>query len=433
MAQLLPARPYVGTRDFYPEDMRLRNWYFNKIRKFAASFCYEEVQGPLLESFDLFAAKSGEELVKEQVYHFYDKGNRHLAIRPEMTPTVARMVAGRLNDLRVPIRWFSIANFMRYERPQKGRLREFYQLNVDILGVEGTRADIEVIDFIISLLNDFGADSSMFRVKISNRRLFNDVINDILKVDTDAMIISKAIDKKAKISPEKYTAWLKESGLSDERIGELDEIMSMGFKELKKILPADSRGAEELSQLFDDAEKLGLSQYLEFDLAVVRGLEYYTGTVFEVYDLSPENKRALFGGGRYDNLIGLFKKEAMTGIGFGMGDVIFQDFLQTHGLIPEGVGAEEKLLVAVFPEVPYAEYLKLSKEWRAVGLRCAVYAGASSRIKKQIQFAEKENYRYLIIMGGDEFANGTVTVKDLQNSEQWLWERKTAVQNLIKK
>ncbi len=431
MADFLSTQSYIGTRDFYPEDMQLRNWYFDKIRKVSHRFAYQEYYGPILESFDLFAAKSGDELVKEQVYHFYDKGERHLAIRPEMTPTVARMVAARLNDLRLPLRWFSIGNMMRYERPQKGRLREFYQLNVDLLGVEDTRADIEIMLFIIDLLKEFGADSSMFTIKVNNRRFFNSVVEHYLKAEPEYLtLISRAIDKKGKVPPEKYQEWLKDSGLSTDQITALNHVFTLSLDELISGLGHDAPGVNELSELFAAMKELGLSEYLVFDFSIVRGLDYYTGTVFEVFDLSPENNRALGGGGRYDNLVGLFKKEQVSGIGFGMGDVVFQDFLTTHHLIPSHVTQKSAVLITTFSEVPFLQYQKLAQTLHNAGIAATIYLGGSSQLKKQLQFAEKEMYPYVIVMGQDELDNQKLNLKSMQSGEQWDLSWEEAVKRL---
>ncbi len=419
MSEFLSTRSYVGTRDFYPKDMQLRNWFFTRIREVAARFNYQEYQGPILEPFELFAAKSGEELVREQVYHFHDKGERHLAVRPEMTPTVARMVAAQLNELRLPLRWFSIANFMRYERPQKGRLREFYQLNVDLLGVDDNRADIEIMLFIIDLMAAFGADSSMFQIRINNRRFFNAILREVLGADESTFsLISRAIDKRAKVPADKYQAWLSESGLTSQQIADLDAIASLDFQSLAGKLPADAPGVMELQGLFSALEKLGLSSYFCFDFTIVRGLEYYTGTVFEVFDLSGENRRAMFGGGRYDNLVGLFRKEAVSGIGFGMGDVVFQDFLNTHGLIPEGLYHSRSVLLTVFEEVPHTRYLELAAFLRKSGLSVEVYLGTAGKLKKQLQYAEKEGYPFVIVMGEEEEKNKRIQLKDMSGGEQ---------------
>jgi histidyl-tRNA synthetase len=427
----LPTNPYKGTRDFYPEEMRLRNWFFAKMREVAESFGYEEYNGPILESYDLYAAKSGEELVNEQIYHFMDKGERRLAIRPEMTPTVARMVAARVNELVLPLRWFCVANLMRYERPQKGRLREHWQLNMDVFGEPSVRADLEILTVIDRLLRAFGADAGMYRVRVSNRRLFNDVLSRLLGVgDHEIHVISKAVDKRAKISDEDYRKWLNDSGISDDKIRLLDEIFACSLDELSARLGAGSRGADELRELFALLADAGLGEVCQFDFSIVRGFDYYTGTVFEVDDTSPENRRALFGGGRYDDLVGLFRKSDISGVGFGFGDVTFQNFLETHRLIPAELRGPRKVLIAAFEDMPYGEYAKLSRLLHERGIANNVYLDPSAKIKKQFAFAEKKDYAAVLIMGREELEKGQLALKNLEAREQTTLGREECLDRL---
>jgi histidyl-tRNA synthetase len=417
--QFLPTNPYKGTRDFYPQDMALRNWFFGRMREVVERHCYEEYGGPIVESFDLYAAKSGEEIVGEQVYHFHDKGDRHLAIRPEMTPTVARMVAARLETLTFPLRWYTIVNLMRYERPQKGRLREHWQLNVDLFGESSVRADLEIVTVIVDLMRAFGADEKMFKVRIGSRRFFNEVLRDVFQAnDAEIVAISKAVDKRAKISREDYDKWLGETGLSPEKIQLLDEIFDASFDDIAKRLGDQSQGANDLRELFRLVEAAGLSEVCEFDFSIVRGFDYYTGTVFEVYDTSPENRRALFGGGRYDNLTGLFRDNGVSGIGFGFGDVTFQDFLEVHHLIPSDLGIAKKILIATFPDVPYENYIRLAETLRAADITASIYLDPSAKLKKQFAFAEKNHYSTIALIGADEMNSNSVVVKNMATREQ---------------
>ena len=409
----LSVTPYKGTRDFYPQDMKLRNWFFGKVRSTLEQACFEEYEGPMLESLDLYAAKSGEELAKEQTYNFTDRGGRDLAIRPEMTPTVARMVAGKMGELPYPLKWFSIANMYRYERPQRGRLREFWQLNVDIFGCDTFEADLDVIQSAINVLRAYGADESMFCVHINNRRFFNDVIAAVAGTDAEgSKKISKVVDRKNKVTREAYENALEELGLSEEQIERIDALYGMNVAEATALCP-DSQGAKELSALFAALHSTGLDKYCVFDFGIIRGLDYYTGTVFEVFDLAPENNRAMFGGGRYDNLVGLFVKNAkISGVGYGMGDVTLENFLVTHGLVPDLNNEGTKVLVARFDDVPYEAYVKLADDVRGCGVCASVYLG-NKKFGKQIDYAIKNNYSHVLILGGDELARGVVKIKDL--------------------
>ena len=415
---LLSTQPYKGTRDFYPAQMRFRNWFFGKIREVLEKSAYEEYNAPMLESFEIYAAKSGEELASTQTYNFMDRGDRHLAIRPEMTPSVARMVAAKMYDLNMPLKWFAIPNMYRCEAPQRGRLREFWQLNVDIFGCDGFEADMDVIESAINILRVFGADETMFKVHINNRRFFNDVICAISGADADgAKKVSKIVDKKNKIPREVYEKEMRELGLNDEQIAKIDALYTMSVEEATALCP-DSVGAKELADLFSLLKETGLDKYCVFDFGIIRGLDYYTGTVFEVFDEAPENNRAMYGGGRYDNLVGLFVKNAkVSGVGYGMGDVTLENFLVTHNLVPDFSQGETKVLVARFNDVPYKEYINLTSSIRDAGTTCALYLG-TKKFGKQIDYAFKENYTHIVIMGGTEFENGVVKVKNLITREE---------------
>lgn len=413
----LSTAPYKGTRDFYPEDMAFRNWMFGKFKNVLNNYTYQEYNGPVLEPLDMYAAKSGIELVTEQTYNFEDKGGRHMAIRPEMTPTVSRMIASKANELNFPVRWFSIANFYRYERPQKGRLREHYQINVDLFGSDSINADCEIISLIINVLNNYGADSNMFKIRINNRRFFNDVLSKITNLPQEKHIeLSKIIDRKEKIDKETYLSQLKELGLNEESIYNLEKTISMTLNDALKLC-SESQGAKELNDLFNLINKMGLSDYCEFDFSIVRGLDYYTGTVFEVYDKSLENRRALFGGGRYDNLVGLFGvKKQIPGVGFGCGDVTLENFLNTHNLVPKQVSETKKLMVLNFPGIDYNDLFLLVSEFRKI-LPTTIYL-EEKKVGKQIEYAVRENFDYIAIMGQDELENNLVVIKNLKTREE---------------
>ena len=417
-AQLLSTQPYKGTRDFYPDDMRLRNWFFGKIRQALELASYEEYNGPLLESLDIYIAKSGEEIANEQTYNFSDRGGRRLAIRPEMTPSVARIVAAKMGELNYPLKWFSIPNMYRYERPQRGRLREFWQLNVDVFGCDTYEADLDVIESAIAILRSFGADETMFKVHINNRRFFNDVIAAICNTDTDgAKKVSKIVDKKNKIPRDAYVKELNELGIGDEQIAKIDSLYTMSVREATALCPS-SVGTQELLSLFDMLEKTGLDKYCVFDFGIIRGLDYYTGTVFEVFDEAPENNRAMFGGGRYDNLVGMFAKNAkISGVGYGMGDVTLENFLVTHNLVPDLYAEDTRVLVARFDDVPYEKYISTVASLREAGITATLYLG-SKKFGKQIDYAVKGHYSHVLIMGGSELEAGVAKIKNLKTREE---------------
>lgn len=417
MSEKLSTQPYKGTRDFYPAEMRLRNWFFGVIRRELENAGFEEYNGPMLESLDLYAAKSGEELAGKQTYNFVDRGGRSVAIRPEMTPTVARMVAAKIGEMTFPLKWFSFPNMYRYEATQRGRLREFWQLNVDVFGCDTFEADLECILSAIRIMRAFGADESMFTVRVNNRRFFNDVIASVTGADADAKAISKVIDRRAKVPREVYERDLTALGLSAAKIAAIDRIYEMTVREATALCP-ESVGAQELNALFEMLEKLGLEKYCKFDFGIVRGLDYYTGTVFEVFDNAPENNRAMFGGGRYDNLVGLFVKNAkVSGVGFGMGDVTLENFLTSHNLLPASFGGSIKVLVARFDDVPYETYLALTERLRDAGICASLYLG-QKKFGKQLEYAVKTDCTHLVVLGGDELARGVAKIKDLAAREE---------------
>ncbi len=417
-AQLLSTQPYKGTRDFYPDDMRLRNWFFGKIRENLEKAAFDEYNGPMLESLDMYIAKSGEEIANEQTYNFTDRGGRRLAVRPEMTPTVARLVAGKIGELNFPLKWFSIPNLYRYERPQRGRLREHWQVNVDIFGCDGFEADLEVICTAVMLLRGFEADESMFKVHINNRRFFNDVIAAIAGTDAEgARRVSKVVDRKNKVTREAYEKDMNELGIDADKIARIDALYNMSVEEAAALCP-ESRGAKELLELFGALRAAKLDKYCVFDFGIIRGLDYYTGTVFEVFDEAPENNRAMFGGGRYDNLVGLFVKNTnISGVGFGFGDVTLENFLVTHKLIPDIYNEGTKVLVTRFDDVPYEKYIELVDKLRENGVKCSMYIG-QKKFGKQIDYAVKGHYSHVAIMGASELAEGKLKLKDLNTREE---------------
>lgn len=423
----LTTQPYKGSRDFYPDDMKIRNFIFETWKKVCKSYGYEEYDGPFIENFDLYAAKSGEELVNEQLYSFEDKGGRKVAIRPEMTPTLARMIAQKINELPRPIRWFSIANFWRYEKPQKGRGREFFQLNLDVFGIKGVEADLEVISATVDIMKKFGAKEKMFEVRFNNRRFADDVYQKLGFTPNQKKIVNKALDKKLKIDQKEFDSWLKDDAkLSGSQLKSLNDFllnpMPM-FTKLKK----ESKGAQEILQLLDIINKSELKKFVRYEPTTIRGLDYYTGTVFEVYDLNPENTRAIAGGGRYDDLISLFDDGALTGTGIAMGDITLQDFLTGWKLLPE-FKTECEYLVTLWPSEDQKfldKTLEFSKVLREKGKTVQTWLDKNTKLDKQLKFADKKGILYAVIIGENEITNNSITIKSLTNSTQETkpWEK----------
>ncbi len=417
LAPRLSVVPYKGTRDFYPEDMQIRNHIFACMRSAAESFGYQEYDGPMLELFELYAAKSGEELVNEQLYHFRDRAERHVAIRPEMTPTVARMVAARINELPRPIRWFSFPNLWRYEKPQRGRLREHWQFNVDVFGVDSIAADQEIIEIAIGVMLRLGAGMEDFSIHVSNRKLLNSFLLDRIGIDDEhRKKVCRAIDKKAKLSVEAFHEMVTDAGLSPGQIDELEAFMNLNWADLDRHSLSDSQGASEIRELFRGLESAGLAGYCRLDPSIVRGLDYYTGTVFEMYDLAPENRRALFGGGRYDDLVGMFAPTRLSGVGFGMGDVTIRDFIDSHGLIPM-LPASADVFVTMFDESGQESSRELARHMRQSGLR-AISQIEPAKLGKQFKWAAQCRIPIVAIQGPDELVSQQVSLKNMVTGEQ---------------
>lgn len=360
MSEILSSKSYPGTRDFYPKEMRYRQLMFSLISEAVESFSYERISAPLLESFDIFAAKSGEEIAEKQLYVFEDKGARKVAIRPEFTPSLARMFAAKIHDLPSIQRWFSIENFMRYERPQQGRLREFYQINVDLIGATGVFADFEIFRVAKSIFDICGASNEMYEIRVNHKGFLEDVLLNFLGLKNDLLeFVFKIFDKKHKISSEEFNNSLYDIGLSSTQIIKLNEFFALNFKDMIHLFP-ESLVANELKDLFILADEVFASHNpLVYDFSIVRGLAYYTGIVFEAYD-KVGGARALFGGGRYDNLISLFnKKSSVSGVGFAIGDVTFEMFLKNHNLLLQNDLLEEKHLVAIDKNLPLVSFHKI--------------------------------------------------------------------------
>lgn len=411
----LSTQPYKGTRDFYPEDMRFRQWTFQKMRQLAESYGYLEYDGPTLEAFELYAAKTGEEIVNQQLYSFMDRGERRVAMRPEMTPTLARMVAQKFHELPKPIRWYSIPNCWRYERPQRGRLREFFQLNVDLLGGDPVLADAEILSVATDLVRAFGGKGKV-AVLVNNRRLMDHFFQQELKLSPEAALkVTKALDARPKIGEEKFAQWMSEIGVGASELQKIDRFFKSSFDEVAKTF--QSQGTTELASLFRMLRESGFGEdEVRFDPTVLRGLDYYTGTVFELFDVSPENRRAMFGGGRYDNLLSMFGNYNLPGVGFGMGDVTLRNFLEVHGLMPQ-FGS----LVDAFITLPKAELHAtvegLARKLREAGLKIAVALEASG-FGAQLKQASKLGARYAVLLGEAELSRQAVMLKNLATGEQ---------------
>jgi histidyl-tRNA synthetase len=345
----LSTEPYKGVRDFYPEDMAILNYIINTWKKVVTSYGYEEYSASVLEPAELYRAKSGEEIVNEQTYTFTDRGEREVTLRPEMTPTVARMIAARRRELTYPVRWYSIPNLFRYEKPQRGRLREHWQLNVDIFGVLSIEADVEIISIAANIMRAFGMKDADFEIRINSRALMRYITETVFTLSKEkAYTLAKLIDRKDKMTSEVFKTQSREIIEDPAQVQLFLELMnSRNIEELTRHLPHSTT-----DHLADIHAVIGRLNHLKisnvrFDQTLMRGFDYYTGIVFEVFDLHPQNRRSIFGGGRYDELLSLFsnREDQMPAFGFGAGDVTIKDLLTTYKLLPTELSPADIMLI----------------------------------------------------------------------------------------
>lgn len=415
-------QPVKGTREFYPEQMFLRNFIYEKVRAAAQAFGYQEWDAPFIEPIDLYAAKSGEELVKKQSFTFTDRGGDFVTLRPELTPSLARMIAAKQGELNYPVRWWSFGPFWRYEQPQKGRSREFFQWNIDMLGVNSPEADAELIAVAATFLRSVGLNPQRAAIYVNNRRLMDSEFDALGIAPEKRIDVSNLVDRRSKMEPAKWESYGLELGLTQSQVDGLKDILG-NFDLWKK--------SDELTRLFAALEALGVKDYVKFDPNIMRGLLYYTGTVFEAFETSGSLKRAILGGGRYDNLLADVGGQPLSGVGFAMGDVVAGIILQENGLVPEFVPSPASVLVTMFDESMWLKSFELAAQLRSAGFKVMVFP-EPAKLQKQFKFADKMKIKVALTVGPDEAANDSVAVKNLVNGEQVTVKRE-AVFDIVKK
>lgn len=395
----LPTDPYKGTRDFFPEDMAIERYIFDTWAKTAESFGFERYDASVLEPSELYRSKAAEneEIINDQTYSFVDRGDREVTLRPEMTPTVARMVSARRRELSFPVRWYSIPNVFRYERPQKGRLREHWQLNCDLFGTTDVSSDIEIIHLAYRMLTAFGTEDRMFEIRVNDRAWLNrefDAQNIPEELRNPLLAL---LDRKEKI---------------DNFDEEAEKILGRAY-----IVPTTIEAGSRLDHVVQGLASLGVTN-VRFSPSTVRGFNYYTGVVFEIFDISGENNRSLIGGGRYDNLTELFGGEPIPGIGFGMGDVTMRDFLLTHNLLPESVRitAPTLMVIPTDPELNVSS-LAIAETFRSYGISTSVDT-SDRKLGKKIGTASDRGATYVVVVGTNELQTNYYTLKNLKTEEE---------------
>lgn len=408
-----------GFRDFYPDDLEIRGHIMRTWREVARRYGFREYDGPPLEPLDLYTEKSGPEIV-QQLYNFTDKGGREVALRPEMTPTLARMVGARANGLRKPIKWFSIPQLFRYERQQRGRLREHFQLNLDIVGEADVSADAELLAVAIDTLRAFGLTEDDFVARVSDRGLLRALLLDAGVPEASLTLVYNIVDKLERDPREVIAGRLeREAGLD---AGVVEKVLAVfthrDFDAVRAAYgdrPAIAPELERTAQLFDALRAMDLGGYIRFDLSVVRGLAYYTGMVFELFDRRGE-LRAIAGGGRYDNLLNQVSGVDLPALGLGMGDVVLRELLADRNLLPSTSGRLDYYLIAVAPE-QRNHLLALAHRLREAG-RSVEYGFRPQAVGKQFKNASALGAQRVVVLGPEEVAEGVAVVRDMATGEE---------------
>jgi histidyl-tRNA synthetase len=398
-----------GTRDFYPEDWEYIRWLSGRWLELGRSYGYQEYEGPLLEPIELYLGKSSQEIVNDQTFPVKDRDGKTLVLRPELTPTLARMVAAREGELVLPVRWQSWGSFYRYEKPQRGRGRAFYQWNIDLLGTDSPHADAEILTIACRALQVLGLPPADVTIRVNDRLSFEGLLRRRLELEPEAVHrLFGPIDRLDKMGVEVFRLECARLGLEQSRIDTL-----LGLLENR-----DLGFSPTLQHVFDEAAQAGLAGYLELDLQIVRGFDYYTGMVFEAWGKG-SLRRALFGGGRYDNLtVQVGGKKRIPGVGFAMGDMAIGELLKDTGRYPALTATPTRLLVAVFGQAGSAAAGELARELRSAGVSCELYVDVYHRLDRQLKYADRKGIPIVALLGEEEIATGTVMLKDLGTHSQ---------------
>jgi len=382
---------------------------------------FEEYSFPVLESFEVFASKTGEEIVNEQLFSFEDKAGRKLAICPELTPSTVRMLAQRYKELPQPIKWFMIGQNWRFEKPQRGRGREFYQLELNIFGIEDVIAEYEIFSAAIDIMKKLGATKDQFKMYYNDRKLISALLNEFLKLNQEKQIKTRRImDKKSKLSKEEFRKELSQIDLEGKQIEIIEDFMQSSFEKMENIIPLEilekNKGYKDLKRLRKYLNENNVDTYCEFEPSIIRGFDYSDGLVYEMFDLNPKNNRSMFGGERFDKLIEIFGNFDLPATGFAMGDVTLEEFLKGWNLLPD-FSSEIKVFVSIFDESTKDRSFKVTAKLREAGIN--TYSALEiEKLDKQLKYADRKGIPYVVIIGPDEIKKGRVILKDMKAKSQ---------------
>jgi len=428
MSKKFSKEPLRGMEDYYPPDFRETNWVIENIRDIADLYCYEEYETPPIEPIEIYAAKSSDELVNEQSFIVEKKKGERLILIPELTPSLARMVARKSQELKKPLRWFSVPTCFRYERPQKGRRRVFKQINFDILGEDNLYADLEIFNIIVDIFSQFGATSKQYQIYYNSRKFMDALSNLILEIPKEKIpLVYKVLDKSDKMEEDEFEKYVYDSFETEDIVqGILKLKQTTSIKDLMEKfdnIPEkfyNSDGYKDLIRFEKLLSNASISEFCTFSSSVVRGLDYYTGIVYEVYDTGKENIRSIFGGGRYDDLLSIFTDETVPATGFGLGVLMLTLFLKTYDLIPEEIREKDYTdtiyLVSTVEDVsPYV--LKLANIVRKEDFPCIIDYRFSN-LKNQLSRADELGVLITLVIGPKEMEQNEVTIKNMETKEQ---------------
>lgn len=417
--QKLTTKPLKGFRDFTPEDWAIQQHIFNIWKKVCEGYGYQEYNGPVLESADIYN-KSGDDVgtLGKELYTFKDRGDRQIALRPEMTPTVGRMIAEYGKRYSKPIRWYSIAQFFRAENPQRGRGREFFQLNFDMFGSDSKFADLEIIQMAIDIMLAYGADENMFTLYINDRRFMNSFLNSILGDENKIVPVIRIMDKRGKVPDEVMVEMLTEAGLDKTQVNKLEQYMNLKAADLGKY--SNLEGGSELIELLQLLKTTKYGKYCEFNPSLARGFDYYTGMVFEVFDKNPQNNRSMFGGGRYDKLVDLFATESVTAVGCAPGDVTARLFMESWNLLPTNlISKKESYYLPILDAKSFDKLIAIAESLREEG-KSVIMGVAEESVSKALSSANKFKAGCVVLIGEQELINNQYKLKNMNSGDEQL-------------